>query len=102
MMPCTYYVRKQYSKYSGPQPFWIRDWFLIVEDMAQGWGMLDNSGALHLLCTLLLLLLHQLNLISSGIRFQRLGILVLTACLPLYRLCIIKTFQEFYDDLNTG
>ena len=34
---------------------------------------LDGSSALHLLCTLFLLLLHQLHLGSSGIRSQRLG-----------------------------
>ena len=33
----------------------------------------DDSNALHLLCTLLLLLLHQPYLSSSGIRSQRLG-----------------------------
>ena len=35
----------------------------------------DNSGALHLLCTLFLLMLHQLQLRSSGIRSERLGTL---------------------------
>ena len=34
----------------------------------------NNSSALHLLCTIFLLLLHQLHLISSGVRFQRLRI----------------------------
>ena len=33
----------------------------------------DASSALHLLCTLFLLLLHQLHLRESGIRSQRLG-----------------------------
>ena len=38
-----------------------------------GW-FLDDSSASHVLCTLFLLLLHQLHLRSSGIRSQRLGI----------------------------
>ena len=38
------------------------------------WGSFqDDSSALHLLCTLFLLLLHQLHLRSSGIRSRRLG-----------------------------
>ena len=47
--------------------------------MDQGvWGWFqDYSNTLHLLCTLFLLLLHQLHLRSSGIRSQRLGIPVL-------------------------
>ena len=34
----------------------------------------DDSRALHLVCTLCLLLLHQLHLRSTGIKSQRLGI----------------------------
>jgi len=38
------------------------------------WGRFqDDSSAFHLLCTLFLLLLHQLHLRSSGIRSRRLG-----------------------------
>ena len=33
----------------------------------------DDSSSLHLLCTLLLSLLHQLHLRSSAIRSQKLG-----------------------------
>ena len=41
--------------------------------MDQGGGWFgDDSSALHLLCTLFLLLLHQLHLRSSGIRFWKL------------------------------
>ena len=36
-------------------------------------GFRDDSSALHLLCTLFLLLLHHLHLRLSGIRSQRLG-----------------------------
>ena len=43
-----------------------------------GWGWFwDDLNALHLLCTLFLLPLHQLHLRSSGIRSQRLGTPVL-------------------------
>ena len=40
------------------------------------WGLewfQDDLSTLHLLCTLFLLILHQLHLRSSGIRSQRLG-----------------------------
>ena len=36
-------------------------------------GFQDDSGALHLLCTLFVILLLQLHLRSSGVRFWRLG-----------------------------
>ena len=42
----------------------------------------DDSSTLHVLCTLFLLLLHQLHLRSSGIRSQRLGTPVLQC--PVY------------------
>ena len=38
-----------------------------------GWFQEDDSSSLHLLCTLFLLLLHQLHLRSSGVRSWRLG-----------------------------
>ena len=44
--------------------------------MDLGWGwFLDDLIVLHLLCTLFLLLLHQIHLRSSGIRSWRLGTL---------------------------
>ena len=47
----------------------------IFPRMGGRWGwFLDDSSVWHLLCTLLLLLLHQLQLRSAGIRYQRLGI----------------------------
>ena len=60
-----------------PNIFGTRNWFLwkilfpqtgVVVQMV--W---DGSSALHLLCIEFLLLLHQLNLRSSGIRSQRVG-----------------------------
>ena len=42
----------------------------------KGWFQ-DDSSALHLLCTLFLLLLYQLDLRSPGIRSRRLGTPVL-------------------------
>ena len=44
-------------------------------DHGVGWGEWfgDDSSALQLSCTLCLLVLYQLNLSSSGLRFQRLG-----------------------------
>ena len=46
-------------------------------DSGRGNGLGDDSRAWHLLCTLFLLLLHQLHLRSPGIRSRRLGTLVL-------------------------
>ena len=51
----------------------IKDSFSIDQGHrgVEGWFG-DNSSALNVLCTLSLLLLHQLHLGSSGIRFWRL------------------------------
>ena len=43
------------------------------KDQGRGGWFRDDSSALHLLCTLFLLLLHQLHLRSSGIRSSGLG-----------------------------
>ena len=59
-------------------------WWAAVHAVAKSWTRLsdftftftslwDDSSALHLLCTLFLLLLPQLYLRASGIRSQRLG-----------------------------
>ena len=37
----------------------------------------DDSRAVHLVCTLFLVLLHQLHLRSSGVRYQSLGTIAL-------------------------
>ena len=52
--------------------FGTRDWFCgrLVFHGPRGFG--DDSSTLHLLCTLFLLLLHQLHLRSSGIILRRL------------------------------
>ena len=57
--------------------------------------MIQASG-LHLLCTLFLLLLHQLCLRSSDIRSQRLGTPPLDICIYLF---ILKMFCEKTKDL---
>ena len=68
---------KQKAYKSGPQHFWHQgpvSWktiFLWTRVLA-GWFQ-DASSPLHSLCTLLLLLLYQLHLRSSGIRSWRLG-----------------------------
>ena len=50
-----------------------KDSFSTDWDVVGGKQFGDDSSALCLLCTLFLLLLHQLYLRSSGIRSQRLG-----------------------------
>ena len=61
---------------SGPQAFWQQElvlWKTIFpRTWVRGWFQ-DDLIPLHLLCTLFLLLLHQLHLRSSGIRSRRLG-----------------------------
>ena len=59
---------------SGPQLFRHQDWFhkrQFFHGQGGEGGFQDDSGALHLLCTLLFL--YQLHLRSSDIRSQRLG-----------------------------
>ena len=50
----------------------VEDHFSMDRGGGGGW-FLDDSSVLHLLCTLFLLLFHQLHLRSSGIRSWRLG-----------------------------
>ena len=59
---------------SGPHLFGTRDWF-CGRQFFHEWrgGFQDDSSALHLLCTLFLLLSRQLHLRPSGTRFQRLS-----------------------------
>ena len=64
----------------------------FIEDISShrpigGWFQGDSS-ALHLLCTLFLLLLHQLLLRSSGIGSWRLG-----TCIPTYFHCAVVILQ---------
>ena len=59
-----------------PSLFGIRDQFpgRQFSHRPGKWGRFQNeSGTLHLLCTLFLLLLHELHLKSSGLRSRRLG-----------------------------
>ena len=63
---------------SSSQPFWhqgpvlLKTGFLWTRVVGGGWWFQDDSSALQLLCTLFLLLMHQLYLRSSGIRSWRL------------------------------
>ena len=78
---------------SGPQHFWHQgqvSWKLIFPWTWGGW-FLDDSSALHLLCTLFLLLFYQFHLRSSGIRSWRLG----TPDLKKRR--VTKIFHQFHS-----
>ena len=57
-------VRQQPQTLLAPGTGFIEDNFST--DLGLGWFG-DDSGTLHLLCTLFLLLLHQLRLRSSGL-----------------------------------
>ena len=83
---------------SGPQTFlapgtgFVEDNFSTDREGEEGWFG-DDSGTLHLLCTLFLSLLHQLNLRSSGIKSWRLGTpalgqAFLLIILPAVSLCV--------------
>ena len=56
----------------APGTHFMEDIFFSPRLGWEGWFG-DDSSSLHWLCTLFLLLLHQLHLRSSGIRSQRLG-----------------------------
>ena len=63
-------LEQWYSTFLAPGTSFVEDHF----SMDGGGGCFgDDSSALHLLCTLFLLLLHHLRLRSSGIRSQKLG-----------------------------
>ena len=63
-------LRQQCPIVLVPGTDFVEDSFSV--DCVEG-GIWDNSSALHLLCTLFLLLLYQFHFRSSGIRFWRLG-----------------------------
>ena len=68
-----------------PKLFGTRNWFngrQFFHKLEWGAWFQDDSSLLHLLCSLFLLLLHQLHLRSSGIRSQRLETPTLKQCLP--------------------
>ena len=60
---------------------------MIFLQTENGDGFRMSSSALHLLCTLFLLLLHQFHLRSSGLRSKRLGTTALEdVCFSLFAL----------------
>ena len=64
------------TRHRGPQAFWQQEpvlWKMIFPQTGFEGQFGHDSSALHLLCTLFLLLLPQLHLRSSGIRLERLG-----------------------------
>ena len=76
-------------KVAVPSLFGKREWFCGTQFLhgSDGGGWFgDNSSVLHLLCTLFLLLLHQLHLRLSGIRSQRLG----TPDLNTWTFCLLS------------
>ena len=63
-----------------PSPTFLASGTCLLENKIFPWtewegGFWDESSTLHLLCTLFLLLLHQLHVRSSDIRSRRLGLL---------------------------
>ena len=66
-------IKQGSSTFLAPGAGFMGDSF--SRDWREGWFG-DDSGTVHLWCTLFLLLLHQLHLRSSSIRSQRLGPLV--------------------------
>ena len=63
-------------KAADPNIFWHQGpvlWKMIFPQTGFEGQFGHDSSALHLLCTLFLLLLPQLHLRSSGIRLERLG-----------------------------
>ena len=81
MVLCLLQVWPRWVSWSSdPQPFWPQVlflWMTVFPRTEVGDGLriihVHNTHELHLLCTLFLLLLHQLHLRSSGIRSRKLG-----------------------------
>ena len=65
---------------SIPKTFWALGTSFMEDSFSMDWGewrwgiIGDDSNVVHLLCTLFLLLLHQLHLRFSHIRSQRFGL----------------------------
>ena len=98
VVPSLFGIREQFHR---------RQYFHRQEEAGWFW---DDSKALHLLCTLFQLLLHQLHLRSSGSRSQRLGTpafgdLKKTAHPVLRRNVhaqkVVHEFQRFISPLNS-
>ena len=69
-----------------PHLFGTRDQFCGRQSWTRGWGLASGRlKSVTFLCTLFLLLLHQLDLRSSGIRSRRLETPVLRDSLPHLR-----------------
>ena len=69
-------IRRDFIQISGPQPFWQQgqvSWKTIFPQTRVGGWFQDDSSSLQLLCTLFLLLSHQLHFRSLGIRPRSLG-----------------------------
>ena len=62
---------QQPPAFLAPETGFVEDHFST--DQVEGGRFQDDSSVLHLMCTLFLLILYQLHLRSSGIRFQKLG-----------------------------
>lgn len=76
-----------------PSLFWHQGlvlWKTIFPQTRNGGCFQDDSSALHLLCSLFLLLLHKLRLRSSGIRCQMLGTPAINDKKQVNRVCLIK------------
>ena len=65
------YLIQPSPTFLAPVTGFVKDNFSTGSWVGDGFG--DDSSELHLLCTLFLLLLHQLHLRSSGFRSWRLG-----------------------------
>ena len=69
-----------------PNLLGTREWFYgrhFFHKPGVGGYFQDDSGTLHVSCTLFLLLLHQLHLKSSSLRFRRLGTSGLQDTVPI-------------------
>ena len=89
--PCSHYLI-YFSKQPMQQSptFWAPGTGFVEDNFSTdwvGWWFPDDSSTLHLLCTLFLLLLHQLHLRSSGIRSWRLETPDMVLVSSLYAFC---------------
>ena len=81
----------RYCREAAPNSFGTRDWFCgrqLCHGLGRGCGWLGGDpSTLHVLCTLFLLLLHQLHHRSSGVRSWRSGTPAIEGCSYRQHMC---------------
>ena len=89
---CT--LKQKSSTFLAPGAGFVEDNFSMDWEQGRRWFR-DDSCASHLLCTLFVLLLHQLHLRSPDSRFWRLGTPAVGSCVS-WRCLVYVIFSGFH------